>query len=142
MNIIIKWNNIKCEKLMNSKVKKYLGPILGLIGSLMFLITAISYIYGGGNIDSFGAILPMTFLMIFIFGLIGVIVGFIDRRSASSCLMLFASLIAILSTLTGIAMLLNFSILCFIICVFATILLIFGGALGWRSDEKLKKTTE
>ena len=127
---------------MNSKIKKYLGPILGLSGSLMFLIAALSYIYGGGNISSFGAILPFSFLIICGFGFIGAIVGFIYKRSASSCFMLFAGGISIFGIVTGISMLLDFSIILLIICVFGTILLILGGAFDWRLDERLKKTTE
>ena len=124
---------------MNSKVKKYLDLIFGLSGSFMFLIAAISYIYGGGNVSSFGAIIPVFFLIVCGFGFIGVIVGYIYKRSASSCFMLFAGSIAVMGILTSIGMLLNVSIILLIICVFGNILLILGGALDWRLDEQLKK---
>ena len=124
---------------MNSKVKKYLGPILGLSGSIMFLIAGIILIYGFGYL---GSQLSGYFLIVCVFGLIGAIVGFISRRSASSCIMLLAGGIAFFTILVSASALIYFSIPIFIVSIVAVILLIFGGALDWRLDERLKKTTE
>jgi len=124
---------------MITKVKKFLGPILGLIGSLMFLLTSIILIYGGGYL---GSQLSGYFLIVCLFGLIGATVGFADRRSASSCIMLLGGGIALFVTVTSISALLYSSILLFIISVFATILIILGGVLDWKVDERVKKTTD
>ncbi|UCC18427.1 MAG: hypothetical protein JSV62_09950 [Promethearchaeota archaeon] len=92
---------------MNAKVKKYIGPILGLIGSLLFLVVGISSIAVGGYIRSiyggyigdFFMLLTLISFVICVFGLIGAILGFFGRRRSSKYLMLIASGFALIYTI-------------------------------------------
>jgi len=125
---------------MRDKIKKYIGPIFGLIGSLLSLTVGISYITFGLPLGGFYGLVPVFSFFIFVLGLIGAIVGFFGGRSISKGIMIIAGVFALLFILSSGIFLSIFSMLLLILAVFSTILIIIGGILV-SSPKKSKVKT-